>query len=145
MPAAPPEPQAPPKNGVGPRVEAAKIAEPRHTLLTWRGADGFPMIVPVTLGARSAAGIELTSAAPLPPGGRRAGLLAHDYRPQLIGLHARLCTGWLDVGESARAVYAPHTESGFRAPANKTLLLLGNGFMAKRGLRKARKEAAATR
>ena len=28
---------------------------------------------------------------------------------------------------------------GFRAPANKTLLLLANGLLAKRGLRKARR------
>ena len=42
------------------------------------------------------------------------------------------------------ALYAPHTESGFRAPANKTALLLANGLLAKRGLRKARRAAAAT-
>ena len=48
----------------------------------------------------------------------------------------RQFTGWLEGG-----VYAPHTEQGFRAPSNKTLLLLANGFMAKRGLRKARKTA----
>ena len=52
---------------------------------------------------------------------------------QLIGLKTRQHTGWLQDG-----VYAPHTASGFRAPANKTLLLLANGFMARRGLRKAR-------
>ena len=40
---------------------------------------------------------------------------------------------WLEDG-----VYAPHTSSGFRAPGNKTLVLLPNGLMAKRGLRKAR-------
>jgi hypothetical protein len=33
---------------------------------------------------------------------------------------------------------APHTESGFRAPANKTVLLLANGFMARRDLKRAR-------
>jgi hypothetical protein len=26
--------------------------------------------------------------------------------------------------------YAPHTETGYRAPANKTLLLLLNGLLA---------------
>ena len=41
------------------------------------------------------------------------------------------------------AVYAPHTESGFRAPPNKTLLLILNGLLAKIGLRRARKQAAA--
>ena len=74
---------------------------------------------------------------------RRAGMLAHSYRPKLIGLAARQHTGWLTVdGEGAR--YAPHTESGFRAPANKTALLLANGLLAKRGLRKARRAAAAS-
>src|SRR4051794_15718666 len=142
---APPEPQAPPKGGTAPRVEAKKLDVPRHKLLAWRGTDGYPMIAPVTLGATTEAGIELTSNVELPPGGRRAGLRAHDYRAQLIGLRARQCTGWLELGESGRAIYAPHTASGFAAPANKTLLLLANGFMAKRGLRKARKDAAAKR
>jgi hypothetical protein len=40
------------------------------------------------------------------------------------------------------ALYAPHTETGFRAPANKTLLLLANGLLAKQGLRRARRQAA---
>ena len=142
---APPAPQDPPKGGTGPRVEAKKLGEPRHKLLAWRGTDGYPMIVPVTLGQTTDAGIELTSNVELPPGGRRAGMLAHDYHAQLIGLRARQCTGWLELGESGRAVYAPHTANGFTAPANKTLLLLANGFMAKRGLRKAREEAAAKR
>jgi hypothetical protein len=35
-------------------------------------------------------------------------------------------------GPSAR------TAGGFRAPANKALLLLANGFMARRGLKQAR-------
>ncbi|HEY2600274.1 MAG TPA: hypothetical protein VGI67_01870 [Thermoleophilaceae bacterium] len=34
-----------------------------------------------------------------------------------------------------RATYAPHTETGYRAPPNKTLLLLLNGLLAKRGVR----------
>jgi hypothetical protein len=89
------------------------------------------MVVPVGVGAVTAAGIELEGR--LPGGGRRAGLLAHRYEPQLIGLEARQHTGWLQDG-----VYAPHTESGFRAPANKTILLLANGYMARRGLKKAR-------
>src|SRR5213080_4973876 len=116
---------------------AARRARPlRHALLGWCGADGYPSVVPVELGDPGSRGIPLTSARPLPPGGRRAGLLAHDYGPHLVGLRVRQFTGWLEGG-----VYAPHTEQGFRAPSNKTLLLLANGFMAKRGLRKARKTA----
>ena len=101
-------------------------------------ADGYPAVLPVQIGDPGAAGIALHAADRLlPPGGRRAGLLAHDYRPQLIGLAARQHTGWLQDG-----VYAPHTQSGFKAPANKTLLLLGNGYLARRGLKRARRERA---
>jgi hypothetical protein len=49
----------------------------------------------------------------------------------------------MTVGEDReRALFAPHTAYGFRAPANKTLLLLANGLLAKRGLRKARQATA---
>ena len=70
--------------------------------------------------------------------------LSHRYEPKLIGLETRQCTGWLEVPDGApdrpsdAVAYAPHTVSGFRAPANKTLLLLGNGYMARRGLKQAR-------
>ena len=92
--------------------------------------------------AGPAAGIRLRAQRPLPPGGRRAGLVGHSYRAKLIGLAARQHTGWL-TWTSEGALYAPHTESGFRAPPNKTLLLFFNGLLAKQGLRRARKQAAA--
>jgi hypothetical protein len=130
-----PEAQTPPRNGTGPRVDVARererLAHLPHVLAGYVGADGFPRVVPVGIGEASASGIALSG--PLPAGGRRAGLLAHRYEPQLIGLETRQCTGWLQDG-----VYAPHTAGGFRAPANKTLLLLANGFMARRGLKQAR-------
>jgi hypothetical protein len=44
-------------------------------------------------------------------------------------------------GDGSRALYAPHTGTAFRAPANKTLLLLGNGYLARRGLKQARAAA----
>ena len=84
----------------------------------------------------------IAAAVPLPPGGRRAGLPGHSYRSQLIGLEARQYTGWLDVGDDGSGRYAPHTELGYRAPANKTLLLFLNGLLAKRGVRKARRTHA---
>jgi hypothetical protein len=102
-----------------------------HTLLGYAGADGLPLVGPVAVGAADPTGIALSGR--LPPGGRRAGVLAHRYEAKLIGLESRQYTGWL-----AGARYAPHTEGGFRAPANKTLLLLANGLMARRGLRRAR-------
>ena len=139
----PPAPQAPPKKGTGPRVDAARAGRRAaglpHRLLAYVGADGFPLIVPFDVAGQDADGLYLQAAAPLPPGGRRAGLVAHRYNAKLIGLETRQHTGWLEVsGDAAR--YAPHTEGGFKAPANKTLLLLGNGYLARKNLEKARKE-----
>jgi hypothetical protein len=141
LPPAPAEPQRPPKNGTGPRIDVARAAKrlrgTAHTLLGYAAADGMPVVVPVKIEAHDERGIALTSATPLPPGGRRAGLLGHSYRPQLTGLETRQHTGWLDVGEDAVARYAPHTETGYKAPPNKTLLLLLNGALAKKGVRQA--------
>jgi Pyridoxamine 5'-phosphate oxidase len=137
--------QRPPKRGTAPRVDVPRVAGrvrgTAHVLLGFAGADGSPLIVPVDLDGSGSTGLSLASAGPLPPGGRRAGLLGHSYRPQLIGLEARQYTGWLEVGEDGRAVYAPHTETGYRAPPNKTLLLLLNGALAKRGVRQARRHS----
>jgi hypothetical protein len=144
-----PAPQQAPAKGSGPRLDsvrsAKRLAALDHTLLAYGGADGFPTVVPVTVEGAGGDGVKLASECALPAGGRRAGLLSHSYRAQLIGLAARQHTGWLEVGEAntRRASYAPHTESGFKAPANKTLLLLANGLLAKRGLRNARKAGRA--
>jgi Pyridoxamine 5'-phosphate oxidase len=146
LPREPPPPQGPPMKGSGPRIDVSRAAKRLrslpHVLLAFPGADGFPLVYPVEVGEANERGIALRAAAGLlPPGGRRAGLLGHRFNAKLIGLESRQHTGWLEVnGESA--IYAPHTEAGFRAPANKTLLLLGNGLMAKRGLKKARAAAA---
>src|SRR3954467_16654 len=136
------EPQEPPKKGTGPRVDCARagraLTKLPHQLVAFRGGDGHPVVVPVRVASADAGAVHLDAAPDLlPDGGRRAGLLAHDYEPKLIGLAARQHTGWLEV-EDGRALYAPHTSSAFRAPANKTLLLLGNGYLARRGLKKAR-------
>jgi hypothetical protein len=137
------EPQVPPKNGTGPRLDSARagrrLRRTAHTLLGYAGPDGHPVVAPVAVGDGGAAGIPLESDFPLPPGGRRAGLLGHSYRPQLIGLETRQHTGWLEVDDDGSATYAPHTEVGYKAPANKTLLLLLNGLLAKRGVRQAAK------
>jgi hypothetical protein len=143
------DPQPPPKNGTGPRVDvakaAARIAKLPHRVLAYRGADGFPVIVPVQIAGHDGAGLHLVVAAGLlPPGGRRAGLLAHAYRPQLVGLTTRIFTGWLEVSGHA-AVYAPHTSKGFVAPPSKNLLLVSNGLLAKFGLWQARRHGTAER
>jgi hypothetical protein len=113
-----------------------------HTLLGFAGADGYPLVLPVDVEDAGPDGLTLAAGTPLPPGGRRAGLLGHSYRPRLIGLEARQYTGWLEVGERGRDLYAPHTELGFKAPANKTLLLLLNGLLAKQGVHRARRRGS---
>ena len=134
-----PEPQAAPKKGTRPRVDAEKaarkLARLPHLMLSWRESDGHPTVVPVRVGERGRRRHPPRSARPRCP---RAGA-ARAARPLLRGQpdrpRARQHTGWLEDG-----LYAPHTETGFAAPKNKTLLLLANGLLAKRGLRKARKE-----
>jgi hypothetical protein len=144
-----PDPQRPPANGTAPRVEvtatARTLAGLPHRLIAYRGADGFPVVIPVELTGHDRTGLRLVPVhAPLPRGERRAGLLAHTYRPRLIGLTTRTLTGWLEVADDGTGRYAPHTSTGFHAPARKTLLLLGNGLLAKRGVRRARRRGIAT-
>ncbi|MEV2221209.1 hypothetical protein AB0E01_15155 [Nocardia vinacea] len=135
--------QKPPAKGTGPRVDSAKAAARAaklpHCLLAYRQSDGYPAVVPAQVTGSSEAGVNLTVPAEIAQGGRRAGLLAHTYRPQLVGLECRQHTGWIEI-DGTDATYAPHTESGFLAPPNKTLLLLANGLMARRGLAQARKQ-----
>ena len=109
-------PQLPPENGTGPRVDsgraAGRIATLPHRVLGIRGADGFPVVVPVQVAGHDAAGLRLVvPGGLLPPGGRRAGLLAHAYRPQLAGLSTRIFTGWLDVDQRRhRHLRTPHIQ-----------------------------------
>jgi hypothetical protein len=143
-PAVPADPQPAPAKGTGPRVDmkraAKRLASTPHLLLGHLAADGYPTIGPVELRDSDATGLELTAApGVIPEGVRRAGLLGHSYRPKLIGLTARQHTGWLEAGENS-ALYAPHSETGFVAPPNKTLLLFFNGLQAKLGVRRARRE-----
>jgi hypothetical protein len=142
-PVSPSDPQPAPAKGTGPRVDmsraAKRLAKTPHLLLGHAAADGYPTIGPVELHDSDATGLELTGApGVIPDGVRRAGLLGHSYRPKLIGLTARQHTGWLEAGND-RALYAPHSETGFVAPPNKTLLLFFNGLQAKLGVRRARR------
>ena len=137
-----PPPQSPPKKGTAPRLDAEKaarkLAKRPHFLASWREADGFPAVVAARIAGASPDGIRIESEAGLPPGGRRAGVLAHSYEDKLTGMRAQQHTGWLEDG-----LYAPHTSATFAAPKNKTLMLLANGLAAKYGLRKAREEGRA--
>jgi hypothetical protein len=141
-PAADPPPAVPPAKGPGPRVDvdraAHRVRRLPHQLLGFLDGERAPTVVPVQVTGADPAGLGI-AAAPglLPPGGRRAGLLAHDYRPQLVGLTTRYLTGWLDQPEIGPARYAPHTDKGYAAPPNKTLVLLVNGGVTKLGVRRA--------
>ena len=141
LPCSPPGPQCPPSKGTAARVDCdrlvRRVAGLSHRLLGYQGADGYPVVVPVDLADHDDDAVRLVSAASLPSGGRRAGLLAHSFRPQLVGLSTRTATGWLEVS-NGDVTYAPHTSKGFVAIPNKTLLLVGNGLLAKVGLRRAR-------
>ena len=104
------------------------------------------MVVPVELAGHDPAGLRLvTTSGLLPAGGRRVGLLAHSYRPQLAGLATRTCTGWLQVTGDGTAVYAPHTSKGFIAPPSKKPLLVVNGLFAKYGMWQARRQGTVER
>ncbi|MFJ9662559.1 hypothetical protein ACIRPR_31925 [Streptomyces griseoflavus] len=138
-----PAEQRPPKNGMTPRIPvsqlARRIAALPHRLLAYEGADGSPVILPVTVTGHDEAGLRL-SAPPelLPPGGRRAGFLAHAFRPQCVGVSMRTATGWLTV-DNGEMLYAPHTSVGMTAPPSRTVMTVANGLLAKQGLRRARR------
>lgn len=136
-------PQPLPAGGIVPRVDVERAAHRaramRHCLMTFPGADGYPVVLPVAIGAVHPTAFEIDAArGALPDGGRRAGLLAHQYGHKLVPIAARQLTGWLIVDQTGRhATYVPYTDEGFRAPANRTIVLLANGWLAKRGFRKA--------
>jgi hypothetical protein len=140
-PADPPPSQSPPKNGTAARESTDRLRTQAdglpHTLLGWIGADGFPEVIPVSLNATEEDAAELTSAAPVPPGHRRAGLTAHRFKPRMIGQEQRVYTGWLDH-EDGRIRYSPHTKAGYALPASKALFVVGSTFATRTGIRKAR-------
>jgi len=144
LPAGSPPSQPAPAKGSGPRVDqrraARRAARLPHSLLGWVGADSFPVVVPVRAAGAAEAGISLETAAGLvPPGGRRAGLLAHWFSRYVVGQRQRRHTGWLDGDE---LVYAPHTEHGYRLPAWRLAYNIGAGFVTRRNLREARRRGA---
>lgn len=139
--AAPPQP--PTTNMTEPRVDMKRVSrglKHPHRVIGVLGADGMPLVLPVEIEATDERGVELrVPSSLLPDGARRAGLLAHDFRPKLIGLSTATHTGWLQTAES-RTHWTPHTRHAFTAPANKTLLLLLNGAAARWGYRQAIKQ-----
>ncbi|MGW5432947.1 hypothetical protein ACWET9_38035 [Streptomyces sp. NPDC004059] len=145
-----PDAQKPPRNGTGPRVDVAALARQidklPHRLLAYQGKDAFPVIVPVRITRHDETGLHLdVPDGLLPPGGRRAGFLAHTFEPQCVGLGMRTVTGWLNVTDDGTAVYAPHTSKGLSAPPYRTLLTVSNGLLAKYGVWRARRDGTADR
>jgi hypothetical protein len=67
----------------------------------------------------------------LPFGGRRAGLLANSFGPQVVGLSQSLYTGWVTRDDVVR--YAPHTSRRLTVPPNRASMLLVNGVLARFG------------
>ena len=139
-----PRPQRPPAGGTEPRIDHARAARRAgslpHVLLGWVGADELPVVVPVDVARAEERGIVVEAAAGLlPRGGRRAGLLAHWFSRHVVGQRQRKHTGWLDANRDGRAVYAPHTETGYRLPPWRFAYNAGAGFVTRRGLREARR------
>jgi hypothetical protein len=143
-PAEPPQPQRPPAGGTGPRIDhtraSGRAASLPHVLLGWVGTDELPVVVPVDVAGAEERGIVVEAPAELiPPGGRRAGLLAHWFSRHVVGQRQRKHTGWLDANAGGCAVYAPHTETGYTLPAWRFAYNAGAGFVTRRGLREARR------
>jgi hypothetical protein len=135
-------PQTPPKDATTARVPLRKVARKArklpHQLIGVVQADGMPVLLPVRAIGTSQDALRIEARSPLlPQGERRAGYLAHDFRPGLIGLDNATHTGWLRVGADRQALWTPHSRHAFTAPPNKTVLLLANGFLARRGYKQA--------
>src|SRR3954451_13380200 len=141
-----PEPQRAPKNGTGPRIDhrraARRARKLENVLLGWVGADGFPVAIPATPQATTDSGIDLSVPRGLVPhGGRRAGLLAHEFARYTAGQNLRKHTGWLEAHEpgATSVSYAPHTEAGYHMPSSMTIYRLAAGAGTRRGFRGARR------
>ena len=127
--------------GVSGERAARRAERLSNVLLSWVGADGFPVVVPVEVKGADEHGILLEApAGVVPPGGRRAGLTAHSFSPRVTGQEQRIHTGWMEAElDGRRLVYAPHTEAGYRLPTSKLLYRLAAGFVTRRGMRGARR------
>ena len=145
LPAEPPEPQARPARGTGPRLNHARAARRAarlpNTLLGWVGADGLPVVAPVKIAGTEENGILLDAPEALVPhGGRRAGLTAHWFSRNAVGQNQRKHTGWLEAQPSARRVlYAPHTQANYRFPSSTIMFRLVAGAGTRWWLRGARR------
>lgn len=145
LPEDPPAPQKPPAGGTGPRMDHGRAAKLirclPNVLLGWVGADGLPVVVAVGVAGVEPTGIGLeVPEGVVPPGGRRAGLLAHWFSRHVVGQRQRKHTGWLEAsGEGGSVIYAPHTVHGYRLPPWRLAYNLGAGFVTRRGVREGQR------
>jgi hypothetical protein len=145
LPVEDPASQDPPGNGTAPRVNHARVARRAarlpNALLGWAGADGFPVVVPVAVGASTEQGIVLDAPASMtPPGGRRAGLTAHWFSHGVVGQRQMICTGWMDSGPKAGVMtYSPHTLSAYRMPSSRFVYRLVVGLFTRLRYRQAQR------
>jgi hypothetical protein len=144
-----PPPQDPPAKGTAPRVNQGRVARRAaklpDILLGWIGADGFPLVVPVAVGAANERGIRLEPPGGImPPGGRRAGLTAHWFSHGVVGQRQMICTGWMEgAGEGAGVVYSPHTLAAYRMPNSRFVYRVAVGLFTRLRYREARRSRAA--
>ena len=144
LPGTAPRPQKPPAKGTAPRVRheraARRAARLPHVLLGWVGADGYPMVVPVEVNGTDERGILVQAPSDLlPNGGRRAGFVAHDFDRYTAGQDLLKHTGWLEPTGADMAVYAPHTQAGYRMPPFDSFFHLSSGVVTKWRTRQARR------
>ena len=146
LPAAPPPPQDPPAKGTAPRVDQARAAKQAarlpDVLLGWVGADGFPVATAAQVGAADERGIAIeTPAGLVPPGGRRAGLLAHWFTRGVVGQRQQIYTGWMEAepGSSTAVSYSPHTRAAYRMPNSRVVYRIAAGAATRLRLRNARR------
>jgi Pyridoxamine 5'-phosphate oxidase len=150
LPAEAPPPRDRPAKGTAPRVNQARTARRAarlpNVLLGWIGADGFPFVIPVGVGATDEHGIRLEPSSTLmPPGGRRAGLTAHWFSRGVVGQRQMICTGWMEVESSDKATitYAPHTLAAYRMPSSRFVYRVAVGLFTRLRYREARHLPAA--
>jgi pyridoxamine 5'-phosphate oxidase-like protein len=148
LPTEAPTPQDPPAKGTAPRVNhvraARRAARLPNVLLSWVGADGFPLVVPVRVGAAAERGILLESPPRVaPPGGRRAGLTAHWFSRGVVGQRQMICTGWMESGPAGSTVtYSPHTLAAYRMPSSRFVYRLAVGLFTRLRYRQASRSRA---
>jgi hypothetical protein len=145
LPAEAPTSQDRPAKGTAPRVNQARAARRAarlpNVLLGWIGADGFPFVVPVRVGAANEHGIPLELPERVaPPGGRRAGLTAHWFSRGVVGQRQMICTGWMESGLTEGTVtYSPHTLAAYWMPSSRLIYRLAVGLFTRLRYREARR------